>query len=213
MTGTETIILVMPDAARRSACFAALTGPPHRIVRGFGSADDAIAALDSCDNACVLIDNAGLGPGVLPRLLTAVSQYPALVTLLLAETLEATEAVALIRAAPCDLLPRNVAISELAERVADLLPLARRRSDQLRAADAARAMVARLSPREAEVLRALADGRTSKDIARALGVSPRTIEVHRASIMRRTGAATLAELLRLCFLADVAMPPIASKAA
>lgn len=213
MTGTETIFLVMADTARRATCFAALTGAPHRIVRGFGSAHEAIAALDSCDHGCMVIANERLEPGALSRLLHAVAQYPALVTLLLADTLEATEALALIRAAHCDLLPCGAAPNLVAERIDDLLPLARQRGDQSRAVSAARAMVGRLSPRETQVLSALAGGCTSKDIARALGVSPRTIEVHRASIMRRTGAATLADLLRLCFLADLMASTITSKAA
>lgn len=212
-TGSETIILVMADPARRAACFAALTGPPHRIVRGFGTAESAIAALDSCDNGCVLIDSDGLEQGGLARVLGAVAQYPALVTLLIADTLEVDAALALIRAAPCDLLTRQTDLAMLTERVTAFLPLARQRGEQSRATAIARTVVARLSPREAEVLRALAHGQTSKDIARSFGVSPRTIEVHRASIMRRTGAATLAELLRICFLADIAMPPVASKAA
>lgn len=54
-----------------------------------------------------------------------------------------------------------------------------------------------LSVREREVLRGLLDGRTSKEIAKALALSPKTVDVHRANIMRKVNVETSAELVRL----------------
>jgi DNA-binding NarL/FixJ family response regulator len=54
-----------------------------------------------------------------------------------------------------------------------------------------------LSAREIQVLRLLAQGRTFKEAATQLGVSPRTIEFHRYNISRKTGVHTTAELARL----------------
>jgi two-component system response regulator NreC len=53
-----------------------------------------------------------------------------------------------------------------------------------------------LSPREVEVLRLIALGHTSVEIARKLHLSPRTVETHRANIYRKLGLATRAELVR-----------------
>ncbi|HEY5046253.1 MAG TPA: response regulator transcription factor [Solirubrobacteraceae bacterium] len=53
-----------------------------------------------------------------------------------------------------------------------------------------------LSPREVEVLRLIALGHTSVEIARKLHLSPRTIEAHRANVHRKLGLATRAELVR-----------------
>lgn len=53
-----------------------------------------------------------------------------------------------------------------------------------------------LTPREREVAKLVVAGRTSKEAARELGVSPRTVEAHRAALMRKLGAATAAELVR-----------------
>jgi DNA-binding NarL/FixJ family response regulator len=53
-----------------------------------------------------------------------------------------------------------------------------------------------LSPREVEVLRLIALGYTSVEIARKLHLSPRTIETHRANVHRKLGFATRAELVR-----------------
>lgn len=54
----------------------------------------------------------------------------------------------------------------------------------------------RLTPREREVLRLIALGHTSVEIAEKLGLSPRTIETHRARIHRKLGLGTRAELVR-----------------
>ena len=67
-------------------------------------------------------------------------------------------------------------------------------------ADAVR-RVATLSPREREVLYGLMDGRPNKMIAYHLGISVRTVEVHRARMMERLGVRQLAEVIRLGVIA------------
>src|SRR3546814_21163802 len=62
--------------------------------------------------------------------------------------------------------------------------------------------LAALTPRERDILDAIAAGLGNKAIARQLALSPRTVEVHRANIMRRAGAGNVAELLRLQFTAE-----------
>jgi len=56
------------------------------------------------------------------------------------------------------------------------------------------ALLDRLSARERELLPLLLDGASSKEIARLLALSPRTVDVHRASILGKAGAATMREL-------------------
>jgi RNA polymerase sigma factor (sigma-70 family) len=59
-----------------------------------------------------------------------------------------------------------------------------------------REMLARLTPREREVLDAVAQGLHAKEIAAALAISPRTVEVHKTRIMEKLGARNAAELVR-----------------
>lgn len=58
-----------------------------------------------------------------------------------------------------------------------------------------RPVTAELTPREREIAAMLVDGKTSKAIARQIGLSPRTIEMHRARLMRKFAATTASELL------------------
>ncbi|MCB9886797.1 MAG: response regulator transcription factor [Planctomycetes bacterium] len=57
----------------------------------------------------------------------------------------------------------------------------------------------RLTAREREVLDLIVNGAANKEVAAALGLSPKTVEVHRANVMRKTQAGSLAELVRMYF--------------
>ncbi|MBI5922635.1 MAG: response regulator transcription factor [Betaproteobacteria bacterium] len=56
-------------------------------------------------------------------------------------------------------------------------------------------LLSRISERENEVLQWVLRGQTSKEIARVLGISPRTVDVHRAKVMRKVGVATILGLI------------------
>jgi FixJ family two-component response regulator len=68
---------------------------------------------------------------------------------------------------------------------------------------AAAARIECLSPRERQILRGLAGGLSNKEIARHLGLSPRTVEMHRASMMADLGISSLPEAVRLAVDAEL----------
>ena len=70
--------------------------------------------------------------------------------------------------------------------------------------DNAGARVGRLTSRERDVLVGLVEGGTNKSIAQKLGISPRTVELHRAQVMNRLNASNLTELLQTALAAGVA---------
>jgi two-component system response regulator FixJ len=76
-------------------------------------------------------------------------------------------------------------------------------SDEQRAA-AANVLVAKLTGREQDVLKGLVQGLPNKTIAYDLGISPRTVEVHRANLMSKLGVRSLSEALRIGFSAGLA---------
>ena len=72
-----------------------------------------------------------------------------------------------------------------------------------RSSEAAKLWVARLTPREQEVLDRLAQGLPNKTIAYDLGISPRTVEVHRANVMTKLEVHALSDALRIAFAAGL----------
>jgi len=59
----------------------------------------------------------------------------------------------------------------------------------------------RLTPREAQIMEMIVDGSANKVIAIDLGISERTVEIHRARVMEKTGATSLAQLVRMAIKA------------
>ncbi len=76
----------------------------------------------------------------------------------------------------------------------------------------ARQRIANLSQREREVLRGIAEGLASKMIAHHLDISPRTVEQHRANLMKKLGADRLADALKLYWSARSSLPLTAPEA-
>jgi RNA polymerase sigma factor (sigma-70 family) len=74
------------------------------------------------------------------------------------------------------------------------------RANRLARADIAMRL-AELTPREHEVMAMVTDGKSNKEIAAALGVSAKTVEAHRARVMEKMRAESLAELVRMALIA------------
>lgn len=72
--------------------------------------------------------------------------------------------------------------------------------EKLAVTQQARELLDKLSPREKEVLQGMLDGLSSKQVAKELGLSPRTVETHRSHIMEKLEVSSLAQLIRLYFL-------------
>jgi len=67
---------------------------------------------------------------------------------------------------------------------------------------AAQGLLSALTPRERGVLDMLVQGRSNKVVAHELGISPRTVEIHRAHIMNKMEASSLSDLVRLVLAAE-----------
>lgn len=110
---------------------------------------------------------------------------------------EVTLAVSSIKAGAANFLEASCGDAGLLAAVAEALGTLDRaeRRDQESALSAVR--IAEMSAREREVLEGLIAGGTNKTIAKALGISPRTVEIHRAHVMERLGAHSLPEAVRM----------------
>jgi two-component system, LuxR family, response regulator FixJ len=106
-------------------------------------------------------------------------------------------AVEAMRRGALDFIRKPFGEDDLLERIKDAL--AQDAVVQVaRSADAElRERFESLSPREHEVFTRVADGQANKFVAIELGISERTVEIHRAQVMKKMGARTLAQLVRM----------------
>uniref|UniRef100_UPI0035AE5B03 response regulator transcription factor n=1 Tax=Sphingopyxis sp. TaxID=1908224 RepID=UPI0035AE5B03 len=114
------------------------------------------------------------------------------------------DARAILRGGAHDLLPAPLDPRLVRRTIDEAIASWQARRDALAMHRDAELRLAALTPRERDILEAIAAGMGNKAIARRLDLSPRTVEVHRANIMRRAGAGSVAELLRLAFTAELA---------
>lgn len=105
-------------------------------------------------------------------------------------------AVEAMRAGAADFLEKPIDNAALLNRVRRVLALeSQNRSQALERAES-EANLARLTPREREVMQLIVAGKSSKIIGQILCVSPRTVDVHRARVMDKMRADSLADLVR-----------------
>lgn len=102
-----------------------------------------------------------------------------------------------------DFLSKPVDETELLEAVQRAVRQHLRGRERQAVSVQARQRLSRLTAREHEVLRGMLDGQTSKQTARALEISARTVETHRASLFAKLQAESLAEVIRLALAGEV----------
>ena len=108
-----------------------------------------------------------------------------------------------MKAGAVDFLEVPYPPEQLLEAVASAQAAIRETAQRDQTAELARDRIAGLAPREREVLDGLLAGGTNKTIARDLGISPRTVEAHRARIMERLDVHSLPELVQIAIMAGL----------
>lgn len=113
------------------------------------------------------------------------------------------QVVEAIRSGALDYLRLPIESGHLARSLSRALAEAEAQGNGRRRQADARRRIGALSRREREVLEWLALGSSNKTIARELGISPRTVEIHRANMMGKLGAKHAAEAIRMWLQADL----------
>jgi DNA-binding NarL/FixJ family response regulator len=114
-----------------------------------------------------------------------------------------------IRQGACGYMLKDAAMTELPQAVASVMACGSYFSPAVSRALLApvRDPLAGLTSRQVEVLRMVGAGKTAKEIAHALGLSPKTVDVHKARIMERLDIRTQPELMRFAVQAEYAGAP------
>jgi FixJ family two-component response regulator len=119
---------------------------------------------------------------------------------------DAASARAALKNGAFDFLEKPVDEALLVDTIEAALAVDRRqRSTRQRRAELA-SRVARLTPREREVLDLVVNGRQNREIAVTLGISPRTVEVYKAKLLDKLQVERLPDLIRLALEAELTRP-------
>lgn len=199
---TKTIYIVDDDDAVRASLHSLLSVQSDLLIRGFRTGDAFLEEVPELEPGVILLDFHMPGTSGLD-VLERIHKDPRFVTVVLTGQGNVSLAVLAMKAGALDFIEKPYE-AELLLRVIDTA-FARLDEDNQEAAriDVAKAKIARLSPRETDVLRGLIEGRSNKIIAYDLDISPRTVEIYRANLMDKLEVRSLSEALRIAFAAGL----------
>lgn len=201
MTEQHCIYIVDDDAAvRHSLKF--LLDTERRPSQAFVSGDDFLKEAGSLAPGCVLLDIRMPGRDGLEVQAVMTERGIDFPVIMVTGHGDIGLAVRAMKAGAVDFLEKPYRRADLlaaldhgCSRLAD-------GEQALKNAHDARVRLNCLTPREREVIDGLANGYPNKTIAYDLGISPRTVEVHRANLMEKLEARSLSDALRIAFAAE-----------
>jgi two-component system, LuxR family, response regulator FixJ len=173
-------------------------------VRTYGSADEFLTIGRRTKPDCLLLDvHMPMRSGL--DVLEAIggATYPAPVIMISGQA-DIPMAVAAIKAGAHDFVEKPFDAEAVTSMVREAVRVYRERSNSATRPPSSRRFpgAETLTAREIEVLDQIAQGASNKEAGRLLGISPRTIEVHRARIMEKLGARNTADLMRIVLSHD-----------
>ncbi|MBX3584972.1 MAG: response regulator transcription factor [Rhizobiaceae bacterium] len=197
MAGEGAIVYLVDDDERVRVSFTRLLVTAGYVVEPYGSAEDFLSHHDPALPGCAVVDLSLPGMDGLGIQQTLVSDRINRPIIFITGYGDIPTSVRAMKAGAVDFLAKPVDASVLLSAVADAVDrdLESRREGERKQSVAKR--MGSLTPRERQVLVQVAAGRLNKQIAGELGVVVKTIKVHRASMMRKMGVRTVAELVRL----------------
>ena len=136
----------------------------------------------------------GTGIDVLQRLVASGNELP---VVFMSGMASVAEAVRALKLGSIDFVEKPFELSRMRDALERAIQLDRERRQTAGEQERRLQRFARLSPRETEVLERIVRGAANKEVALQLGLSPKTVEVHRANVTRKTGADSLADLVRM----------------
>jgi two-component system, LuxR family, response regulator FixJ len=195
------VFVVDDDDAVRDSLSLLLETSGHR-VRAFASAQNLLDALTPEARGCIIADVRMPGMDGLELQERLAARRIGLPVIIMTGHGDVPIAVRAMKAGAVDFVEKPFAEEPLLETVR--LALVQSERDRRRSGEpSAEERLAQLTTREREVLEAMVAGHPNKVIAHLLQISPRTVEIHRARVMEKTGARSLSHLVRLALQAGV----------
>ncbi len=172
-------------------------------ARGFGSAQDFLDAAPGLEPGCLVADvrMPGIdGLELLKMLTERAMPFPAVV---ISGHADVPMAVRAMKTGAVDFVEKPFSGEVILDSIARAQDRLARSRNEADAAEAARMRLALLTERERQVLEGLVAGLPNKTLSYDLGISPRTVETHRARIMDKMQARNLSHLVRLTLAAGI----------
>jgi two-component system, LuxR family, response regulator FixJ len=172
--------------------------------RAFASGTDFVEAAAELDPGCVLLDLRMPdidGLGVLEATAGHLARFH---VIMISAHGEVTTAVRAMRLGATDFIEKPFTERTLLKALDQAFASLAQAASLLERKSVAKDRIATLSDREREVLQGLAAGLANKQLALALDLSPRTVEMHRARMMDHLGVHSLPDALRMAFEAELA---------
>ena len=170
-------------------------------VRTYATAAEFLGDHNPAQPGCLVLDVRMPGMSGLDVQTELAQRGAELPTIVVTGHAEVAMAVRAVKAGAIDFIEKPFSDQLLLDRVRQALEIDRQSREVRTRREEARRRLASLSAREREVLGLVVAGKANKEIAAALGLSPKTVEVHRAHVMSKMAADSLAELIRAAILA------------
>ncbi|OGT12575.1 MAG: hypothetical protein A3F73_10390 [Gallionellales bacterium RIFCSPLOWO2_12_FULL_59_22] len=165
--------------------------------RMFSCASDFMAACDPGDEGCMLLDIRM--PGMSGMELLEALKYSGITlpVIIITGHGDVPMAVRALKHGAFDFIQKPFNAQELLDRVNAALELDKKNRQQSKEIERRRAFFAALTDREKEVVELLVAGHSSKVVAQKLKISPKTVDIHRANIMKKLNVGSVVEIAQL----------------
>jgi two-component system response regulator FixJ len=196
----QPVYIVDDDAAVRDSLRMLLESAGY-AVRGFDDARSFLSDADM-DRGCLVVDIRMPGMSGLELQEELVRRNVSLPVIVITGHGDVPLAVRAMTAGAVDFIEKPFDDRRMLDSIARALLIGNQKRSRVGEAQAARDLLALLTPREREVFDQLVKGHPNKIVAHELGISPRTVEIHRANVMDKLQARNLSDIVRTALAAD-----------
>jgi FixJ family two-component response regulator len=196
-TATMPLVRVVDDEPSIQALFQRMGPLGGFQVTTHTTAGSLLESLDEDRPGCLVIDLILPDKTGIELLQSLAERGCHLPVVFMSGMARVSEAVKAIKLGSIDFIEKPFDVQQMMAAINRAIELDEERRRQGQNLDGIKKRFALLSGRENEVMELIVQGAANKEVAAKLGLSPKTVEVHRANVMRKTAANSLAELVRM----------------